>query len=386
MSRKVLITGARSAVAIDMARDFSEQGYEVHLADCSSAYVSRWSRIPERVHRYAPPARDAGRFIADIRRIAGAVEPEIIVPTCEEVFYLPSAFSATALRERVFAPPASDLDILHNKYSFAKLCDGIGLSVPETHRIDRPQDVLKYKDNAEKWVFKPCYSRFGAETLIAPAAVRLDGLSFDKKRAWVAQKLIRGYELSFYAIAKSGRLVALAVYTSSWRLKGGASYVFEPVSDELFTQVKNIAEGIAATLNLTCQFSCDLIEDDAGRAWLIECNPRATSGLHLLRGQLAATIAGAREFPIARQTAIKYMLPMMMTHGFINAVKGNRLRPWFETVNAGRDVIGGRRDRLPVCGAMLDTAIFMLQGMRKGLSLSQATTADIEWNGEFIHD
>lgn len=55
MADTILITGARSAVALDLARDFAAGGFQVHMADCSSSFLSRWSKIPTRVHRAPTP-------------------------------------------------------------------------------------------------------------------------------------------------------------------------------------------------------------------------------------------------------------------------------------------------------------------------------------------
>src|SRR5690606_2050101 len=66
MAERVLITGARAAVAVDLARDFRRAGWEVHLADSTTARIARWSRAPHAVHRYGPPRAEPERFAADI--------------------------------------------------------------------------------------------------------------------------------------------------------------------------------------------------------------------------------------------------------------------------------------------------------------------------------
>ena len=382
MTDKILITGARSAVAIDMARSFRDSGYEIHMADCSSAYISRWSKIPECVHTYASPARNPEQFLVDLKHIADTVRPVMIIPTCEEVFYLSRLHDVDSLQGKIFTPPLDDLRSLHDKYTFIKICEQASLNVPETHKLENTRDIDKYRNNSKEWVFKPRYSRFGAETIIAPSQDRLNALSFGKKSSWVAQRYISGKEFSFYAIARAGKLTALSVYTSSWRLKGGASYVFEAVPEKLFEDVRRIAEKIAVRLNLTCQFACDLILDKDGLFWIIECNPRSTSGLHFLKDKLAKAFVDDSTEPDSYNGPSRYMLGMILSYGFASAFKTKSLRSWLETIWLGKDVIGAPSDRLPFFGAMLDTFIFMRRGIENGVSLTKATTADIEWNGE----
>lgn len=366
MAERVLITGARAAVAVDLARDFRCAGWEVHLADSTTARIARWSRAPHAVHRYAPPRTEPERFAADI----AALDAALIVPTCEEIFHL----ARLPLGARLFAPPLPLLRRLHAKHDFAALAAELGLPVPETRRL-----TPDFAEDSRDWVFKPAYSRFGAHTLIGPAS--LDGL--DPDTLWVAQRRIAGREISFYAVAHDGRLAAFAAYASSWRLGGGASFAFEPLAEPLAGRIAAIAAALAAGTGLTGQFACDLIVDEAGTPWLIECNPRATSGLHLLTGTgaLARAIVSGGEM-LTASGGPRHMLPAMLTYGLRQALAERRFREWRRALRAGTDVIGAPGDRRPPFGAVFDTIGFMAAARRAGITVTEATTADIEWNGE----
>lgn len=368
MAERVLITGARAAVAVDLARDFRRAGYEVHLADSTTARIARWSRAPAAVHLYAAPRTEPARFAADI----AALDAALIVPTCEEVFHL----ARLLLGGRLFAPPLPLLRRLHAKHEFAALAAELGLPVPETRLL-----TADFAEDGRDWVFKPAYSRFGARTLIGPAS--LDGL--DPDCLWVAQRRVVGREVSFYAVAHDGRLAAFAAYASSWRLGGGASYAFAPLEAPLAGRITDIAAALAAGTGLTGQFACDLIVDEAGDPWLIECNPRATSGLHLLTGTGTGALARAIVCGGGVLTATggpRHMLPAMLTYGLRQALAERRFGEWRQALSAGTDVIGAPGDRRPALGAVLDTLGFMAAARRAGISVTEATTADIEWNGE----
>ena len=382
MNKSVLITGARSAVALDLARDFHHAGYNVHMADCSSAFMAKWSRIPFAIHHYASPVHQQKQFAVDIEHLTKTIMPEMIIPTCEEVFHLAHPSLKATLQERLFAPPLSILRSLHAKDCFIELCKESGINAPETHLLESRNQLNDYYLHAGDWVFKPCFSRFGSHTLVSPTPEQLAGISPDIRHPWVAQRRIYGQEFSFYAIAKKGKLVAFAPYSSAWRLQGGASYVFSTIPEVLFQQIYLIAQRMAEKMALDGQFSCDLICDEEGEIWPIECNPRATSGLHLLtgNGQLAnAIMHDVPAFPAT--VSSHYMLPMMLTHGFCRAFKRGNWHEWQKTLRYGNDVISHTKDRLPLMGAILDTIMFAITGKRQGISLTQATTYDIEWNG-----
>ncbi len=387
ISETILITGARAPVALGLARDFKHAGYDVFLADCSSAYIAKWSNTAQKVFAYASPVHQPKQFRRDIENLIDHIQPRYIMPTCEEVFHLSHPHLVKSVKDILFAPPLPVLDRLHDKAKFNALCSELNVSVPKTHILDSLSNLEVYQNISKEWVFKPCYSRFGAQTFIQPSAKQLKTLQPSPQTPWIAQKFIPGTEYSFYAVSRNGKLIAFAAYQSDWRLKGGASYVFTPAISKAEVQAKIIAETLAKNLFLTGQFSCDLIIDHDGQAWPIECNPRATSGLHLLTGSgnLARRVI-AKHAP--SQTSLanpqKYMLHMMMSYGLTKAIKEGKYREWFSTLKSSCDVIGSKKDHMPLLGSIIDTLIFAKQAFKHKFTLSQATTYDIEWNGETL--
>jgi hypothetical protein len=384
MTRTVLITGARAAAALDLARDFHAAGWTVHLADCAPARICRWSKAAAKVHHYPSPVRAPAAFAAALAELAARLAPDLILPTCEEVFHLAAPSASRALADRLFQPPFATLRMLHDKHLFARLCEEIAVPVPETHRVESRAELDRYRPQSDKWVFKRCFSRFGEAALVGPAVDRLDAVAPSASRPWVAQRRVRGNEASFYAVAREGALTAFAAYCSDWRLRGGASIGFDPLgaTDAALLQVH--AARLARHLGLTGQFACDAMIDATGTAWLIECNPRATSGVHFLAGDgaLARAIGAASPAFAGAAAQSLHLLPAMLTFGLIAALRERRLASWWRRLAGGRDVIGRPADRLPVLGALVDGLGFALTGLLRGTSASAATTADIEWNGE----
>ncbi|MCH2547111.1 MAG: ATP-grasp domain-containing protein [Alphaproteobacteria bacterium] len=374
MSIRILITGARSAVALDMAREFHRAGYEVHMADCSSAFIARWSNAVHAFHRHASPVANPDGFTKDIKNLVANVQPHRVIPTCEEAFHLAKPSLHESIGYLLFAPDAAQLALLHNKSRFMALCEQAGIATPASHILISQEEVRAF-ESPQDWVFKPCYSRFGAHTLIGPTAQQLARINPTQAMPWLAQQRIHGQEFSFYAVAQQGRVVCCASYHSAWRLKGGASYAFTPAETNVAEAIEIIATRLANALQLNGQFSCDLMQDSTGKLWPIECNPRVTSGLHLLCGNGALAQAIMNATPTLAATQTRYMLPMMLLHGWGKA-------SWLQSMREGRDVLGVQNDMKPLYGAMLDTCIFGFNALRRRTTLAQATTADIEWNGE----
>lgn len=382
MAERVLITGARAAAALDIARDFARAGYEVHMADCVTSRLAGWSRAVAGLHGYPSPVRDWMGFRKRMVALVDDLDPVLIVPACEEVFHL----SAAPLGERLFQPPVDTLRRLHDKAVFAEHCAALGLPVPETRRLDQPADVDPFRRRARDWVFKARYSRFGEGTLVGPSPERLAGIAPSPRHGWIAQQRIEGREVSFYAVARAGEITAFAAYGSAWRLPGGASLSFDPLEPALAAAMLTQARTLAAANTLTGQFACDLIVDSTGRPWLIECNPRATSGVHLLVGEglLAQAILATPREPLLPTAGNQHLLPAFLTFGLQMAIRQNRLGEWRAQLRRGCDVAGRPGDRTPMAGAVVDGLAFMLAGARMGIGTTAATTVDIEWNGETL--
>ncbi len=380
MAERVLITGARAVAALDIARSLRAAGYEPHLADCSPAWMARASRTAGPVHRHASPVERPADFARDIRGLIDRLDPVRIIPTCEEVFHLAALAEADGFSDPLFAPPPDQLATLHAKDRFAALCRRLSLPVPDTTMVADRAALEAFSGDAAHYVFKPVWSRFGARTLIAPTPQELAAVAPSPDAPWVIQRRIVGEEVSFYAVCQEGRIAAFSAYGSDWRLPGGASYVFRPLPADQSARLRSMADALAAFAG-TGQIACDAIIDADGQPWLIECNPRATSGVHLFgrsaefgqalmgRGE-AEPVAGARQLSTA-----------LWLHGLPTALRDERLAAWRTQRRQGSDAVGAPGDGLPVLGALADAAVFGLRALRTGRPLTEAITADIGWNG-----
>lgn len=383
MAERVLITGARAVAALDIARSLRAAGYEPHLADCSPAWVARLSRTAGPVHRYASPVDQPAAFARDIRKLIDRLDPVHIIPTCEEVFHLTALAKADGFSDLVLAPPSDRLATLHAKDRFAVLCRSLGLPVPETTVVADRAALEAFSGDAADHVFKPVWSRFGTRALIAPTHPELGPVSPSPEAPWVAQRRIIGEEASFYAVCHEGRIAAFCAYGSDWRLPGGASYVFRPLPADQTARLRPMADALAAFTG-TGQIACDAIIDAEGQPWLIECNPRATSGVHLFgrSAEFGRALMGTGEAEPAGAT--RHLSPALWLHGLPIALRDGRLAGWLAQSQQGSDTVAAPGDPAPVPGVLLDAAIFGLRAVRTGRSLTAAMTADIEWNGRPI--
>ncbi|MEL6738874.1 MAG: ATP-grasp domain-containing protein, partial [Pseudomonadota bacterium] len=332
--------------------------------------------------RYPAPRQSGADFRARITELVSTHDFDLIVPTCEEVFHLASPLLREVTGARLFAPDIARLTELHDKLSFDQLANKCGLNTPECHAIESALDRELFASESRNWVFKPRMSRFGEHTLVAP---RSQAARKVPSSGWMAQRYVAGEEVCIHAVAHKGALVGCASYSSRWRMRGGASFAFTPTSPARHERLRELAATLVLKANLHGQFGFDVIFDEDDIPYLLECNPRATSGVHLLagEGQLARAIANAHAIE-QEQSQGSYLAPGMIVFGLPQAMKRGRMRQWWDTMKAGRDVISRQGNRLPLLGALIDAGAFALIGLRRGISTNAATTYDIEWNGEAL--
>lgn len=378
----VLLLSARAPVALDHARRFRHQGWTVFVGDSVSCRLGGWSNAVAGTIALPPP-RDAGAaFGAALAQAVRARNIDLVVPTCEEVFYLARHRDALPREVRVAVSDFDTLRALHSKWTFLGLARAAGMRVPDSARVHRLDEARAWAGGGPL-VLKPEFSRFGVHVRLHPHGLPGEAPPLPPLGAWVAQRHVDGTELCSYAIADRGRLLAHATYRPTYRLATSASYYFAPVADDAV-----IRAGVARLveqLGYTGQIAFDWIDDGQGAPLVLECNPRAVSGLHLFTRDdpVPAALAGDAVEPFVPGHDRAAMLgPLMLGPGLVRALRTGTLARWRADWARADDVLARPGDRAPVAGAIADMAAFARVAWQRGCSLREASTRDIEWDGE----
>jgi hypothetical protein len=381
--RTVLITGARTPIALDLAHSFKAAGFDAHLADCVQPWAARLSRFGgNRLHRFAPPRHRFAQFTADLATLIARIRPEMIIPTCEEVFYLAAAMQALGLSGLLFAPPLDVLRKLHSKVEFAGLAARCGIPGPVTRRVTSVEGLTAWRAQAGNLVFKPEFSRFATDTLIRPSAAALAQVTPTPQTPWAVQDFVAGDEICLWSAARAGEIVAFAAYQPRWRLGRSSSFFFDPDSDPALLE---FCRKIARGANVTGQLSFDVIRDGGGVIRPLECNPRGISGIHLFAAAPAMAWALAGESGLAvAPMAPRHLAPAMWLLGAPQALARGQWRAFRADMRRGSDALNLPGETWSRTGTLLDAARFFYAGLKNGRSAAGQSTDDIEWNGEEI--
>lgn len=342
----ILLTGTRAPATLDLARRLWREGHRVVGVDSLRRPLGRGSRAFASHHRVPSPRFERAAFIDAVLEIAEREGVDLIWPTCEEIFHLAADHGRISARVPLFCDPLDALDPLHDKLAFARLA---GDRAPASWPAEEAPEE-------ERLVWKPRYSRFGT-------SIRIGSRPPDSQ-GWMAQRLIPGVEFSSWALCRDGEVRILTFYQCPARA-GKAGCAFEPCwDDEAAAFVLAFARARGATGSL----AFDFIRDPSGRVWVIECNPRLTSGIHVLDPSVRLT-------DLLREAA---PLPPPMVAAQL------KWPTWFSdrrVAGNSPDVISASDDPGPRWGQVAGFTELAAIALRHSLSLAAASTHDLEYNG-----
>jgi ATP-grasp domain len=380
MTRNIIVTGARAPYALHLARVFHGAGHRVVLADTFRYPFSRATRMKHRYVRLPSPRASFSDYASAVAALVRREAPDLIVPTCEEVFFLAAIRDVRGIDIPLFAPHFDLLAKVHNKADFAAIAVGFDADPPLTLRLVTSPDLAQVRASARSLVFKPVWSRFGSRVLIRPSEAELAGVHPTLTDPWVAQRYLPGEEISAYAVANAGRLLALQSYRPTYRAGHGAAVAFEAVD---VPAVQRFASGLVSRLNWTGQISFDFRRDEAGELHVIECNPRTTSGVHFfgpgdglarsfLDGALVRpSLKGAMTLPLA-----------MLAYGLPYALRDHGVVQWWRDFRQMRDISRWPGDRRLLLAQLRALGEIAIKAVGEGKGLIEASVRDIEWDGE----
>jgi glutathione synthase/RimK-type ligase-like ATP-grasp enzyme len=379
----------RAPVTLELARRFHSRGDEVFLCDSLRFACANFSRSKHRSFLVPRPKQATEEYVAALNKIVERERIDLIVPTCEEIFYLAAYQKQIACR--VFVDSFEKLHQIHNKWTFSQKASSAAGRSPESFLIQEAQDLRDYRERSKEFVFKPVYSRFGSETLIRPDANRLESIEVNTAKPWIAQRFIAGQEFSTYSIAWKGTLHCHCTYRSTFRAGVGAGICFRA---EEQPAILEFTKQFVSQFEFSGQLGLDLILDDGGNVWALEGNPRATSGAHLFGNDATFVdtmrIVSMPERPgqllEARAGSSHMVGAAMLTFGLLDSILQRRLFYFLRQLFSSHDVLFRWSDPLPMLGLPLTIGelCWIAASCRK--SLQQASTLDIEWNGEPIRN
>ncbi|WOJ98018.1 ATP-grasp domain-containing protein [Congregibacter brevis] len=372
----VLLTLGRLPKALAIARACRAAGCRVLVADPFRWHVCKPSRDVARSFRVTAPNDSLPHYFADLLAIVEAESVGLVIPISEEALHVAKLRDQLPMGVRLWAAPLEQLAELHHKRDFIALAARKGLEVPETFTADEPGALELSRKN--DYVEKPVHSCSGIGLRFAKAG---DALESSSKEGLV-QTHLDGDLISSLSVVSEGREVATVFYRGCV-FAGTVAICFERVDNA--PSARQWVSDFLKDSNYSGFLAFDFIVDESGVARAIECNPRATSGVHFFDtpslGRALLNPETAQAIQLAEGTRFQWGYSTL-TETYAAIFKPREFVRRFKEMLAARDVIWAGHDPLPFLLMTPMSWEILWPAMTSDLSLGEATQRDIAWFGE----
>jgi len=232
-------------------------------------------------------------------------------------------------------------------------------------------------------LLKPSYSRGSFCLKKIQSGQSLPSFDIEPNNPWIAQKWMNGNKYCSYAICRNGRLQAHVVYPNR---ASGAGYCmsFESIDHP---KILEWVQTLVRDLNLTGQISFDFVESQDGQLYALECNPRATSGLHLLTSNPNLSDYFLKDNPNTFEPPLGIGSQLafgMMLYGLKQREENQSLSNFIKKHLQIPDVTFSKKDLKPFLFQLYIFAHHIIQCLKYKLPVPEAFLHDLNWEEETI--
>ncbi len=377
-----MLTGARAPVTLHLSRILHSQGVNVFLADSINYPISAASNSVQHFFLLPSPKFHTGKFLNVLNQVIKKNNIDLIIPTCEETFYL--SMLIDKINCSIFTDKIETLHLLHNKLNFINFVERLGYQVPVTISTNN-QNLVKNQLKEllfNEIVLKPIYSRFSDSVSFTTKKEILKSTS-SLKPNWIVQQRIKGTQYCSYSVVEKGKIVAHTVYKTAFTAGLGASISFK---HEDIPFIYEFTKDVVSELNYSGQIAFDFIKDSNGCFYPLECNPRATSGLHLFSGDIGNVMIGnAPSDLLTPSKDSKYAIKLaLLLYGYNYWTNFSKFKLWISTLIHHTDIIYDDKDKRPYTYQFYSMYKMWKDSRKEKRSLLEQTTYDISWDGEYF--
>jgi predicted ATP-grasp superfamily ATP-dependent carboligase len=358
--KRILITGAKMTKALQLARSFHQAGHTVFLVETHKYWLTghRFSNAVEGFYTVPAPKKDPDGFCQGLLEIVKREQIDVFIPVTSPVesYYCSLAKPLLSPYCEVIHFDADITQMLDHKYRFIEKAKELGLSVPKTFLITKPEDVLNFDFEADssQYILKsiPYDSVHRLDLTRLPMKSKSDmeqfvkGLPISQDKPWIMQEFIKGKEYCTHSTVRNGK-IRLHCCSESSPFQVNYQQIDNP---EILEWVKKFVQ----PLNLTGQVSFDFIQAPDGQVYPLECNPRIHSAITMFYNHPGVAEAYLKEgqgvdeapiTPLANSQPTYWLYHELWRFTEVNSWE--KLKVWFRKITQGTDAIFKVNDPLP---------------------------------------
>ena len=376
MDRTALLTVGRFPKALTLARSLHRHGVRVLVADPLERQLCSVSRSVSKNYQVTAPNNDIRAWETDILDIIDEEQVTDLIPVSEEVCHVANLAPKLPEHVRYVGPSTSWIRKWHDKLAFVSHAIDRGVTAPSVFTTADPE--ARGLVSRTECVLKPRRGCSGTDVSFIPPGSKLPPPSNDL----LVQRKVEGTHLCTLSWVASGRVMATASYrgtTHSGTVAVGFKSAPTPFS------VQQWIEQFVSDTDTTGFISFDFILDRCGIPWGIECNPRASSGIHFFKeAWLGAAVMGetstpASIIPAGKRAQWSYST-LTEAYKFFLQMRIPELLRCCRDLLASRDVVWSWQDPLPF---ILMTPLcweFIWKSVRERIPIGDASQYDIAWH------
>jgi len=381
LKKKILLTGARSPITLDLARLLSYSGHEVYASDTSNIHVCRYSNAIKQSFTIPSPRFHPDHFIETLISITQEKKIDFLIPNWEEIFCLSKSIDQFPKYCKIFCSPFDLLNTLHSKWLFSQKLKELGLNVPRTYLISSIQQLqdVPFKDS---YILKASYSRAAQRVFKVFPNKPLPGFTILPNNPWIAQEWIRGKKYCCYSVCYNGKVNAHSTYPVEFSIDESSCLTFEAVNHPKILQWVQL---LVEKIGYTGQISFDFIESADGKLYAIECNPRATSGLHLFekKDEIDRSFFNKNQQLITPKVGTRRQIATgMVIYGWRSKHPGKKTSAFLKKLFSIKDVVFDFKDLKPFLLQPYIFFFYCLNCLRLHSSLPATFTYDLDYDNE----
>ena len=401
-----LITLGRLPKALDIARALHASGWRVIVAEPHVRHLTGASRAVSQSVRVTAPTLDPDQYLRDLQQIIDEEAVGLVVPVSEETMHVAALHeSLQGSGVRLFTMPPDPVRTLYDKFGFIQYSESLGLSVPKTVALpgavesavatpaggDRAAQAagpvagptaclgacLEAGLGSGPVVVKPRLSCGGRGVRVFQTLAA--ALDQSTGAGLIVQACLEGVVHSTCSVVHEGRCLGTVVYRAA-QLSGSVAVAFDRVDHP---GIEDWVNTFAKATHWSGFLSFDFIVDASGHASAIECNPRATSGLHFFAQAdlgVAMTDPGSVERirlrPERRLQQFWACLTEVQKKPF-----GRALFQGIAQLFSTPDVSWRWNDPWPLLGMPYTAWPIIAAANRAGVSFGEVATSDLDWRG-----
>ena len=373
--RTVLLTLGRLPKALEVARALQGAGCRVIVAEPFKRHLTGASRAVARSVVVTSPVQDREAYLRELSGLAVAEGASLILPVSEEILHASMLRDRLPAGIRLAAMPHGTLLALHDKLSFVAVCRAAGVAAPATFALGDPRAVELARH--ARTVVKPIFSCSGRGVRFLAAGEALP--SADEPA--LVQEFCAGRLLSTFTLARAG-LPRITVTYRGAVMQGTVAVCFERIDTP-----PEVDAWVAAMVRHTAFdgfISFDLVEDGQGVIRGIECNPRATSGIHFVEpADLAAALLDPQADGPLRFKANRLMQQFYpcLTETQRTMFGEGPFRENLRCLLAASDVTWSASDPWPLVSQPWTSWPIIEMAMRRRCTFGEVAMLDLAWGG-----